>query len=310
MKAIEFKNVSKYFEDGIIPKKSKVLEDISFTVEKGKTYAYLGPNGAGKTTTIKLMLNFLRPSAGEISILGMDPQDPQSRSSVGYISDHPYFYEYLTAEEYMNFCGELYGMEKEAARKSIDKMLKMVGLEKYRTMKLRKFSRGMGQRLGFAQALMHDPELVILDEPLNGLDPFGRKDLMEIIINLKQQGKTVFFSSHILDDAELVADEVIFINNGKIIFQGEMKSILGEKESEFTVYLSGNDPVINDFCLKNSLVCTEKDKITVLEIPDPERLNRLMNLVGKQNIDIMNIEKKQVKLEDVFMKYYRSKENE
>jgi len=229
MSIIQFENVAKHFEDGIIPKKIQVLQDVSFTIEPGNTYAFLGPNGAGKTTTIKLMLNFLQPSSGKITIFNSTPRNSKIREKIGYVSDHPYFYEYLSAREYLKFCADLYNLPKSEVRSKIDTMLELVGLKESSETKLRKFSRGMGQRLSFAQALLHDPELIILDEPLNGLDPFGRKDLKNLILDLKSQGKTLFFSSHILEDSEVLADYVIFIDKGKIIYQDKLTNINIEK---------------------------------------------------------------------------------
>ena len=311
MSIIQFRNVSKHFEDGIIPKKVQVLEDVNFTIEPGNTYAFLGPNGAGKTTTIKLMLNFLQPSSGKITIFDTTPQKSKTREKIGYVSDHPYFYEYLTAREYLKFCADLYNLHKNQIIGKINSMLKLVGLSDSSEMKLRKFSRGMGQRLSFAQALLHNPELIILDEPLNGLDPFGRKDLKNLILDLKAQGKTLFFSSHILEDSETLADYVIFIDKGKIIHQGKLSDIKNKFLKSFSIQFSGNSQKLDNFAhsypkenfqiLKGNLLL---EKIPV------EKLDDCINKSKDAGLNIINIEKTETKLEDIFVSLIAKDKNE
>jgi len=310
MKPIEFRNVAKYFEDGIIPKRSYALKEISFTLEEGKTYAYLGPNGAGKTTTIKILMDFLKPSNGQVTVMGNSPSDPAGRKKIGYVSDHPYFYEYLTAKEYLAFCGELYQMDAADIKSRSEEMFKLVGLTDAKDMKLRKFSRGMGQRLSFAQALLHDPDLIVLDEPLNGLDPFGRKDLQELILDLKKKGKTIFFSSHILDDAEILADELIFIDKGEIIFQGNMDDIKGKSETTFSVHLETPSENIKNYCKKNKIETDEIGSLFSVLNLNNDQLNELLAVLAKEKIKISGIDEHRMKLEDLFLNYYRGKNHE
>lgn len=310
MEPVEFKNVEKYFEDGIIPKRNYAVKNISFSLEAGKTYAYLGPNGAGKTTTIKLLMDFLKPSKGQVQVFGQSPSNPDGRKKIGYVSDHPYFYEYLSAEEYLTFCGELYHMDAAEIKKRSEEMFEMVGLREFKKMKLRKFSRGMGQRLSFAQALLHNPELIVLDEPLNGLDPFGRKDLQNMILELKKEGKTIFFSSHILDDAELLADELIFIDKGEIIFQGDLSELKGKSEVSFQIYLeTGNKKIIN-FCRDNKLKTEDTGNVYLILNLNNAQLNELIPLISKEKIKINGIDEQHAKLEDIFLNYYRGNKNE
>lgn len=302
MSVIQFKNVSKHFEDGIVPKKIQVLNDVSFTIEPGSTYAFLGPNGAGKTTTIKLILNFLQPSSGDIKIFDTSPQNSQIRKKIGYVSDHPYFYEYLTAREYLQFCAELYHLPKNQTVEKIHSMLKLVGLGESAEVKLRKFSRGMGQRLSFAQALLHNPELIILDEPLNGLDPFGRKDLKNLILDMKSKGKTIFFSSHILEDSEVLADYVIFIDKGKIIYQDKLTNIKDKFRKSYSIQFSGDNNKLENFAqnyfkdnyqlLPNNLL---QEKIAA------EKLDDCIKKSKEAGLNIINIEKSESKLEDIFI---------
>ena len=302
MNIIQFENVSKHFEDGIIPKKVQVLQDVSFNIEQGNTYAFLGPNGAGKTTTIKLMLNFLYPSSGKITIFETSPQNSAIREKIGYVSDHPYFYEYLTAREYLKFCADLYNLPKMEISGTIDSMLELVGLTESSGIKLRKFSRGMGQRLSFAQALLHNPELIILDEPLNGLDPFGRKDLKNLILDLKAQGKTLFFSSHILEDSEILADYVIFINKGKIIRKDKLSEIKNNFTNSFTIQLSGEARKLEEFSQSFSEDSYQLvSENLLLENISGSSLDEYISKSKDAGLNIINIEKSKAKLEDIFV---------
>ena len=302
MNIIQFENVSKHFEDGIIPKKVQVLQDVSFNIEQGNTYAFLGPNGAGKTTIIKLMLNFLYPSSGKITIFETSPQNSAIREKIGYVSDHPYFYEYLTAREYLKFCADLYNLPKMEISGTIDSMLELVGLTESSGIKLRKFSRGMGQRLSFAQALIHNPELIILDEPLNGLDPFGRKDLKNLILDLKAQGKTLFFSSHILEDSEILADYVIFINKGKIIQKDKLSEIKNNFTNSFTIQLSGEAGKLEEFSQSFSEDSYQLvSENLLLENISGSCLDEYISKSKDAGLNIINIEKSKAKLEDIFV---------
>jgi ABC-2 type transport system ATP-binding protein len=302
MSIIRFENVSKYFVDGIKPKKTLILQNVNFEIKPEQTYAFLGPNGAGKTTTIKLMLNFLQPSSGNIRIFETSPQNSKVREKIGYVSDHPYFFEYLTSREYLNFCADLYNIPKNQRSEKINAMLNLVGLSDSSEVKLRNFSRGMGQRLSFAQALLHKPELIILDEPLNGLDPFGRKDLKNLILDLKSEGKTIFFSSHILEDSEVLADYVIFLDHGKIIHQEKLSDIKTKFRKTFSIQLSGNPSKLEDFTKFYSKENCQiiKDNL-LLEKLQTEKLDECISKSKELGLNIISIEKAESKLEDIFV---------
>jgi ABC-2 type transport system ATP-binding protein len=240
--ALRIEGLYKSFRTGFIPKSKEILKGISLTVEEGRIFGYLGPNGAGKTTTIKCVLSLIFPDQGNVEIFGRSHLSPASRERVGFLPENPYFYDYLTAEEFLSFYAGLFRIAKEEKRKRIARLLGLVGLEKAAGIQLRKFSRGMLQRVGLAQALINDPDLVILDEPLGGLDPLGRKDIRDIIVRFKQEGKTVFLSSHILQDIEMICDRVAVVVGGKIISEGALHDLISEKVlfTEFAV--SGVDP--------------------------------------------------------------------
>ena len=189
--AIRIENLQKRFRLGFIPKTREILRGITFTVREGETFGYLGPNGAGKTTTIKCLLGFIRPDAGTISLFGRPHAAPRSRQALGFLPENPYFYDYLTGREFLAFTADLFGLGREVKEERIARLLKLVGLERAADLSLRKYSRGMLQRAGLAQALINDPKLVVLDEPLGGMDPIGRKEIRDIIVRFKDEGKTV-----------------------------------------------------------------------------------------------------------------------
>ena len=217
MIAIETTELAKTYAVGFWRKKPRIaLRPLNLTVEVGEVFGFLGPNGAGKTTTLKLLMGLVFPTAGTASILGMAIDDQRVKSQIGFLPEQPYFYDYLTAKELLEYYGQLSGVAaKERARRA-DAMLARVGLSDAARVQLRKFSKGMLQRVGLAQAILHDPKIVFLDEPMSGLDPMGRREVREIIQQLQQEGKTVFFSTHILSDAEALCDRVAIIHQGEL----------------------------------------------------------------------------------------------
>ena len=199
-KALSISNLSKSYFSGL--SENVVVDDLSLEVGRGKVFGFLGPNGAGKTTTIKMIVGLAHPDKGDIKIFGKSNHLISTKRKIGFMPENPYFYTHLTSVELMDFCGELFGIKREKRQKLIIKLLTLVGLADAGRLKVGKYSKGMGQRLGIAQSLINNPELVLLDEPSSGLDPIGRKEIKDIILNLKKQGKTVFFNSHILADVE------------------------------------------------------------------------------------------------------------
>ena len=226
MKALEIRGLKKSFRSNFLIKKFNILKGVDLDVEQGEIYGFLGPNGAGKTTTIKCIMGLLSPDAGEVLVDGRPADSAAARRRIGFLPENPYFYDYLTAREFLLFSASLFDIpEKEMAGK-VAALIHRVGLSGQEDLKLRKFSKGMIQRLGLAQALVNDPGLLILDEPFSGLDPVGRKDLRLLILALREQGKTVFFSSHILQDMELMVDRVGIILDGSIRRQGKLSELV------------------------------------------------------------------------------------
>lgn len=226
--AIEIENLSKEYPHGFLHLKKKTsLHGLSMQVESGEVFGFLGPNGAGKSTTIKLLMRLIFPTAGTARILGRPISDVGMHKDVGYLPEQPYFYDYLTAAEVLDYFARFHDLSAADRRERVDRMLKKVGLETAKKIQLRKYSKGMLQRVGLAQAILHDPKVVILDEPMSGLDPVGRREVRDIILELKGSGKTILFSTHILSDAEMLCDRVGVIVGGKLRGVGAPEEIVG-----------------------------------------------------------------------------------
>jgi ABC-2 type transport system ATP-binding protein len=226
--AIQAENLTKDYPFGFLHlKRKRSLEDLTMQVEDGEVFGFLGPNGAGKSTTIKLLTGLIFPTAGTARILGKPISDISMHQDIGYLPEQPYFYDYLTAAELLEYFAQIHNLKATDRRERVDRMLKKVGLETARKIQLRKYSKGMLQRVGLAQAILHDPKVVILDEPMSGLDPLGRREVRDIILELKKEGKTVLFSTHILSDAEMLCDRVGVIAGGKLRGVGAPDEIVG-----------------------------------------------------------------------------------
>jgi ABC-2 type transport system ATP-binding protein len=228
--AIEIEHLSKEYPYGFLNlKKKKSLEDLSMRVESGEVFGFLGPNGAGKSTTIKLLMRLIFPNGGTARILGKSIDDVSMHREIGYLPEQPYFYDYLTAAEVLDYFARFHGLTAADRKARVQKMLKKVGLDTAKRIQLRKYSKGMLQRVGLAQAILHEPQVVILDEPMSGLDPLGRREVRDIILELKKDGRTVLFSTHILSDAEMLCDQVGVLVGGKLRGVGTPGEMVGIK---------------------------------------------------------------------------------
>lgn len=226
--AIEIENLTKDYPYGFLHlRKRRSLEGLTMQVEDGEVFGFLGPNGAGKSTTIKLLVGLIFPEAGTARILGRPITDIAMHRSIGYLPEQPYFYDYLTAAEVLDYFAAFHDLTAADRRERVGRMLKKVGLDTAGKIQLRKYSKGMLQRVGLAQAMLHDPQVVILDEPMSGLDPIGRREVRDIILELKREGRTVLFSTHILSDAEMLCDRVGVIVSGKLRGVGAPEEIVG-----------------------------------------------------------------------------------
>jgi len=240
MAAIEILGLEKTYMVGFWRKRPKrALQPLHLTVEDGEIFGFLGPNGAGKTTTLKMLMGLVFPTAGTARILGKDWTDPEVKAQIGFLPEQPYFYDYLTAHELLNYYGQLSGVPAKDRKNRVEEVLQRVGLTDIKGIQLRKFSKGMLQRAGIAQAILHSPKLVFLDEPMSGLDPLGRREVRDIILQLQQEGKTVFFSTHILSDAEALCDRVAIINKGELRGVGAVEELTKAVQGKVEVVWQG-----------------------------------------------------------------------
>ena len=241
MIAIETINLEKTYAVGFWRKKPRVaLRPLNLKVEEGEVFGFLGPNGAGKTTTLKLLMGLVFPTGGTARILGNDINDSAIKAQIGFLPEQPYFYDYLTAKELLEYYAQLSGVEPKERSRKIDALLERVGLKDAARVQLRKFSKGMLQRVGLAQAVLHDPKVVFLDEPMSGLDPMGRREVRDLIEELKQQGKTVFFSTHILSDAEALCDRVAVIHQGELRGVGRVAELTSSVAAKVELIWNGS----------------------------------------------------------------------
>lgn len=266
-------------------RKRVALEGLTLDVEEGEILGLLGPNGAGKTTTIKILMGLLFATRGTATIMGRPLDDRSVKARIGFLPENPYFYDYLLGWEFLEYYGQLYGMEAARRRKRIPELLELVGLQAAANIPLRGYSKGMLQRIGLAQALLNDPKIVFLDEPQSGLDPFGRKEVRDIILRLKQEGKTVFFSSHILADAELICDRVAILNKGKLIRCGPLREMLSAQIKEYEVVVADpSESVLTQFRPETARLVESRDEVLFVfreEAPARRLLQALMNGAGQ-----------------------------
>src|SRR6266436_1552617 len=241
MTAIEILGLEKIYSVGFWRKRPKLaLKPLNLTVEDGEVFGFLGPNGAGKTTTLKMLMGLVFPTGGSARILGKEVGDPEVKAQIGFLPEQPYFYDYLTARELLDYYGQLSGVPAQDRPHKIAEMLDRVGLREAANVQLRKFSKGMLQRVGIAQAVLHNPKIVFFDEPMSGLDPMGRREVRDLMEQLKHQGKTVFFSTHILSDAEALCDRVAIIHQGELRGIGAVADLTSSVHGNVELVWQGN----------------------------------------------------------------------
>ncbi len=301
---IEINGLSKDYETGFWRKKRvRALDDLSLSVPRGVIFGFLGGNGAGKTTTIKTLMRLLFPTSGSATILGRPISDTSMHSRIGYCPENPYFYDYLTATELMNYFGELFGLNAAERRSRIDSLLTSVGIaEKDRHKQLRKFSKGMLQRVGLAQSLINKPEIVFLDEPMSGLDPIGRREVRELIAGLREKGTTVFMSTHILSDVEALCDEVAIMRGGRLAATGKLDALLAANSgvNSFEVRISG----VSAEQARAELQVVSVQPIVggcSLELLDERDLDGVLAVIRPLGGKILSVQPVRQSLEDLFI---------
>lgn len=299
---IEIENLTKDYEVGFWKKKKvRALDDLTLNVEGGQIFGFLGGNGAGKTTTIKTLMSLIFPTSGRARILGEDISSVQMHKRIGYCPENPYFYDYLTARELMDYFGELFGYDKMTRNRKTEELLTKVGLEEASWNKqLRKFSKGMLQRTGLAQSLINDPEIVFLDEPMSGLDPIGRREIRELIAELREKGTTVFMSTHILSDIEALCDNVAIMRKGKLAATGNLDDLLtksGEMQSfEINVKAVSADAFQN----LSGVTTVSKPNGANIQVPDENDIEKVLAEMKKSGGKLVSIQPVKQSLEELF----------
>lgn len=295
--------LAKTFALGFFRKKVEAVRDVGFSVEAGEIFGLLGPNGAGKTTTLKMLMGLIKPTAGKASLFGRPPSDRQARQKVGYLPEAPYFYDYLSGKELLVLVGELCGLTRREARRRAGTLIERVGLKDAADRAMRRYSKGMLQRVGIAQALVNEPDLVVLDEPLSGLDPIGRKELRELISGLRDEGRTVLFSSHIISDVELLADRVTIVVGGKTVATGSIDELVDVRilNTEVLVAAPEDDALAN--ALKEAGYPNEVigDALRV-RLADETPTDDLVDLLRKEGARILSITPHKESLEDLVVR--------
>jgi len=302
--AIRVEELTKDYAIGFWRKRPyRALDRLSLTIETGEVFGFLGPNGAGKTTTLKLLMQLVYPTSGRAEILGQPVGHVATRQRIGYLAENPYFYDYLTAEELLSYFAQLFGYPPADRAKRVNALLDRVGIGAERRLQLRKFSKGMVQRVGIAQALINDPEVVFLDEPMSGLDPLGRRDVRSLILELREQGRTVFFSSHILADAQALCSRVAVVAGGRLAASGRISEILAFEVRGWELVMSGLGPEViarmTPRCRKIVEISPGRYSIELALDQPPERVLSELTATGASLVSLNPVHDT---LEDFFVK--------
>ena len=300
---VQTEQLSKIFRVGFWGKRVTAVDGLNLEVRRGEVFGFLGPNGAGKTTTLKMLMGLIYPSSGHAWLFGRDLGDPQTKARLGFLPESPYFYDYLTSREFLGFYGHLFGLWGAVLDKRIDELLELVGMTHAKDLQLRKFSKGMLQRVGVAQALINDPELVVLDEPMSGLDPIGRKEVRDLILRLKDSGKTVLFSSHILHDAEVLCDRVAMILKGRLVACGRVTDLLDQGAShqvELIVDRLTPEGLEHMRPLTDKVV-TQGDRMLVV-LKSQQQVGGALEIIRAAKASLVSLNPQKGSLEDLFIR--------
>ncbi len=310
MNSIETNSLTKIYTSSFGKKNVQALTELSLSVERGSIFGLLGPNGAGKTTLIKILLGITFPTSGQANILNEDISNYKIKSRVGYLPENHKYPSYLTGGNVLKFFGKLNGLDGNIFEKKIDELLELVKLSKWKKTKVRAYSKGMMQRLGLAQALINDPDLIFLDEPTDGVDPIGRKEIRDVLLNLKSQSKTIFLNSHLLSEVELITDRVGILNKGKLLREGTVKEFT-EKKEEFTINIENElSPEVLSGLQKEGIFSYVKLNSYSVKVADIKELNRFIDLMRNKGILIKEIVPLKSTLEEMFISLIEKSEKE
>ncbi|NIM19529.1 MAG: ATP-binding cassette domain-containing protein [Candidatus Latescibacteria bacterium] len=298
MTILELDRISKSFKRGLLGKKHKVLSDLSFQLEAGEVFGFLGHNGAGKTTTIKIILGLLRPDSGQISILGQHGATSEARARAGFLCEDVGLYPHLTAEEMLQLSGELFSLDRSLIKARKRDLLELVGLSSQRRLRIKRYSKGMRQRLGVAIALLNDPDILLLDEPYSGLDPLGRRKLRKILLSLKEAGKTILLSSHIVPDVEAACDRVGILSGGKISKFLDLREIYATKTNESEVTARGINPDLLRASVESVDIVLEREEAVIARCKGDHALQEALSTIYRFGGSVLEVKPLRFSLED------------
>ena len=302
MSEIRARGLGKVFRAGFWMRPVVAVRELDLDVARGEIFGFIGPNGAGKTTTIKLLTGLILPSAGDAWIREIPVSKPESRTSLGFMPEGTFFHDYLTAREFLDFHASLLRIPREVRRERIPRLLERVGLRDAADRQIRRYSKGMRQRAGLAQALIGDPEIVILDEPMSGLDPLGRKDVRDLILALRDDGKTIFFTSHILQDAEVICDQVAILLGGTVVRQGYLDELLGQELSGAELVVEGISEDLYEELARNAQRAVVQGPRFLFEFADEAEAEKALDLVRQASGRVRSLVPKRRSLEDLLVK--------
>jgi ABC-2 type transport system ATP-binding protein len=300
MIAIETNSLSKVYVSSFGKKKVRALSELNLTIDKGTIFGLLGPNGAGKTTLVKLLLEIIFPTFGTAKLLGEDVNNYHLKKKIGYLPENHKYPPYLTGGDVLKYFGKLSGVDGSKLENKIDELLESVKLSKWKKTKVRTYSKGMLQRLGLAQALINDPELIFLDEPTDGVDPIGRKEIRDILLELKTQSKTIFLNSHLLSEVELITDRIGILNKGKLLREGTVKE-LTETEEEYKITLLDKTVDLGKYSTENMIISKVYEDSFIVKVDDVRTINLLIDKLRNDNVLIKEVLLQKSTLEEMFI---------
>ncbi len=299
---IDVRNLAKTFKIGFFGRRVEAVRGISFDVRRGEIFGFLGPNGAGKTTTIKMLTGLITPTSGDAYLMGRRVPSPEAREAIGFLPENPYVYPYLTPREFVELCGRLSGLSGHKLHTRSAEALELVKITYAADRQVRRLSKGMLQRAGLAAALVSDPELLILDEPMSGLDPVGRKEVRDLIFAERDRGRTIFFSTHILSDVEAMCDRVAILRSGKVVVSGALRQLLRGDVLGTEIVLARASEELCASLARSGFHVARRTELVLVELEGEARVGEVLEQALAAGAQVVEVSRKRETLEDVFLR--------